>query len=86
MTKRRKITAEKAKNTSYVCFFKEDDKQGMLEHRVIGDARFDPKSLADIDRNLPDNLKRPSSKAEVINDPILPPGLIRIEPEPFEPA
>ena len=47
--------------------------------RVIGEARFDPKSLADVDRDQPEEMKRKSAKVVEIKEPILPPKLISVE-------
>lgn len=53
---------------------------------MIGDARIDPKSLADVDRDEPEELKKKSAKVVEILEPILPPPLIQLNIARKEPT
>ena len=84
-TKRQRLSLAKAKTTSYVCNYNQEEKQGAIEMRVVGEARFDPKSLADVSRDKPEEMMRKSAKVVQLEAPILPPPLISMEDSHKEP-
>lgn len=53
---------------------------------MIGEARFDPKSLADVDTDQPEELTRKSAHVVEITEPILPPPLIPLTTVRKEPT
>ena len=77
------MTVEKSQ--SYVCVFRQEEEEGQLESAVIGDAKFDPTSLADIDQSKSEDMKRPSAAIDVLEDVIPDPGNVHLEDAPNEP-
>ena len=53
---------------------------------MIGEAKLEPTSLADIDRHKSEDMKRPSAAVLQIEEVIVAPGMVHLEEESHEPT